>query len=126
MGLQLLLTEEIIVSIPYGKRDDSKGTYYLFKEGNKLFLTNDSITIEVSPFPSESPSWYDYKLENGKVISDYIQKEGRNVLICSVSSSCCYFAKNEQCAFCSLNGGKITKEADRIEHIIEAFKIILT
>lgn len=126
MGLQLLLSEDIIASIPYNEENHSNSEYYLYEEDKKVYLTNKKITIEVYPFPLESPAWYDYKLKNGRYISDYIQKEGRDVLICSVSSSCCYFSKNEQCAFCALNGGIITKEDDRLDYIIEALKIILT
>lgn len=126
MGLQLLLSESIIASIPYNEEDNSNSEYYLYEKDKKVYLTNEKITIEVYPFPLESPAWYDYKLKNGKFISDYVQKEGRDVLICSVSSSCCYFSKNEQCAFCALNGGKIIKEENRTDYIIEALKIILT
>lgn len=125
MGLQLLLSENIIVSVPYSDKDNTNSSYYLHEENNRLYLTNENIEIEVNPYPLECPDWYDYKLENGKYISDYIQKEGRNVLICSVSSTCCYFSKNEQCAFCALNGGLVTKEDKRIDYIIESLKIIL-
>lgn len=125
MGLQFMLSDDIIVSVPYSKRENIKSEYYLSKFEDKLYLTNDKITIEVSPFPLSSPFWYDYKLKNGKFFSDYIQKEGKDVLICSVSSSCCYFSKNEQCAFCALNGGSVIKENDRIDSIIEALKVIL-
>ncbi len=125
MGLQFMLSEDIIVSVPYNKKDNSMSKYYLCKKEDRLLLTNDLITIEVSPFPLKSPFWYDYTLKNGKFFSDYIQKEGKDVLICSVSSSCCYFSKNEQCAFCALNGGTTTKENDRVNSIIEALKIIL-
>lgn len=126
MGIQLLLSESIIASVPYNEEENSNSEYYLYEQDNKLYLTNKMTTIEVCPFPLKSPFWYDYKLKNGKFISDYIQKEGRDVLICSVSPSCCYFSKNEQCAFCALNGGIITKEENRADYIIEALKIILT
>lgn len=126
MGLQLLLSESIIVSVPYNEEDSSNSEYYLYEQDKKLYLTNGNLTTEVYPFPISTPTWYNYKLSNEKYISDYIQKEGKDVLICSVSSSCCYFSKNEQCAFCALNGGITTKEKNRTDYIIEALKIILT
>lgn len=125
MGLQLLLSDDIIVSVPYNKTNPFNSKYYLYEKDNKIYLTNDELTIEVKPHPLSSPNWYDYKLKNGKNISEYIQMEGKNVLICSVTTSCCYFAKYEQCAFCALNGKLSSNEPDRIESIIEALKIIL-
>ncbi len=125
MGLQLLLSDDIIVSIPYSKEMILDSKYYLYEKDNHLYLTDENIIVEACPFPVKSPFWYDYKLKNGRFISDYIQKEGRDVLICSVSSSCCYFTKEEQCAFCALNNGKIIKEQDRIESIIEALIVVL-
>lgn len=125
MGLQLLLSEDIIVSVPYDKHSHFNSEYYLYERCEKLYLTNDKITIEVRPFPFESPAWYDHKLENGKLISDYIQKEGRDVLICSVTQTCCYFSKSEECAFCALNGGVSVNEPGRVKCIIEALKFIL-
>jgi hypothetical protein len=125
MGLQLLLNDDMIVSVPYNKANPFNSKYYLYETNDKVYLTNDANTIEVKPFPFKSPDWYDYKLENGKYISDYIQKEGKDVLICSVTESCCYFSKDEECAFCSLNSGSKFSEKDRSKIIAEAFKIIL-
>ena len=125
MGLQLLLTDNMIVSVPYNKNNPYKSKYFLYEENDKTYLTNNIIAIEVKPFPFQSPSWYDHKLTNGKCISDYIQMEGKDVLICSVTTSCCYFSKSEQCSFCALNGGNSVSEESRIDAIIEAFKYIL-
>lgn len=125
MGLQLLLSEDIIVSVPYDRKNNFNSKYYLYEASQKLYLTNDKITIEVRPFPYESPAWYDYKLENGNYISDYIQKEGRDVLICSITQSCCYFSKSEECAFCALNGKETINDPNRVKCIIESLKYIL-
>lgn len=125
MGLQLFFNEDIIVSVPYNKENLYNSKYYLYEADDKLFLTDGIAVIEVKPYPFMSPSWYDYELANGKYISDYIQKEGRDVLICSVTESCCYFSKNEECTFCSLNSGSSFSEKGRITTIIEAFKIVL-
>lgn len=125
MGLQLFLADDMIVSVPYNKNNPYKSEYFLYEENNKIYLTNNLITIEVKPFPFHSPFWYDYKLTNGKPISDYIQMEGKDVLICSITTSCCYFSKSEQCSFCALNGGNVSNEVDRMAAIIEGLKVIL-
>ncbi len=123
MGLQLLLSDDMIVSIPYRKYNTS--SYYLYEKGDKLFLTNDNLIVEVKPFPFTSPPWYDEKLKNGEYVSNYIQKEGKDVLICSITESCCYFSKAEQCAFCALNGKRNTNKHDRIKSITEALILSL-
>lgn len=123
MGLQLLLADDMIVSVPYNENSTSK--YYLYEKENKTFLTDDHLVVEVKPFPFTSPLWYDEKLENGEYVSNYIQKEGKDVLICSITESCCYFSKSEQCAFCALNGKMNSNKHDRIKSIIEALVLIL-
>lgn len=123
MGLQLLLTDSMIVSVPYNEHSNSK--YHLYEEDSKIYLTDNHLTVEVKPFPFTSPEWYDEKLKNGEYISNYLQKEGKDVLICSITESCCYFSKSEQCAFCALNGKMESNKHDRMESIIEAVDIIL-
>ena len=127
MGLQLDLEGKgIICSIPYRKNNPFKSPWYLFEKDDKYYLTDDNITIEVKYFPNEVPTWYNHMLSNGRYISDYIQFEGDKVLICSISRTCCYFSKNEACAFCNLNGGFTDiDEKEYINMIIESFKYIL-
>lgn len=125
MGLQLFLNNDILVSIPYDEVNENSKYYLVESDNNTFYLTDGIYKINVTLSNVVNFKCYDYLLENGKRISEYIQKEGRNVLICSVSSSCCYFSKNEQCAFCALNRGINTDEKDRIKMIEEAFKIIL-
>jgi hypothetical protein len=55
MGLQLLLNEDMIVSIPYNKSNPYNSKYYLYEKDAKLYLTNEDKTIEVKPFPDKSP-----------------------------------------------------------------------
>ena len=124
MGLQLFLNDDIIVSIPYDKINENS-KYYLIENDGAFYLTDGINKISVSLTRVATYKCYDYELDNKKKISEYIQKEGKNTLICSISNSCCYFSKNEQCAFCALNKGININEDDRIEMISKAFQIIL-
>lgn len=128
MGLQLDLDDSgIICSIPYRLDNPKKSPYYLFEKDDSYYLTDGNTTMEVKYFPKEVPVWYNHILSNGRYISDYIQFEGDKVLICSISRNCCYFAKNEACAFCNLNGGFTNAdENEYIKMIIESFQYILS
>ncbi len=127
-GLQLDLGYGINCIAPYNNKHANNSPWTLYSTQDKRYFLTDSVTTNVEVFPmiQEIPKWYNHKLSNGKYVTDYVQLEGDNVLICSISRTCCYFSKNEACRFCCLNNGCAEEtEQEYFESVCEAFEHIL-
>lgn len=128
VGLQLLVGKrELAANVPVFNHFTDKSPFMLHRGDNGLYAVNENTGANIKIQALDAPSWYKKKVTEEYYAGQYLLREGVNTLICSISNSCGYVAKNAQCRFCAI--GKNTSnninelDQERKRNIIKALSI---
>ena len=128
VGLQLLVGKrELVANVPVFNHFTDKSPFLLHRSDNGLYAVNENTGANIEIQALNAPSWYKKKVAVKHYAGQYLLREGVNTLICSISNSCGYVAKNVQCRFCAI--GKNTfnniseSDQERKYNIIKALSI---
>lgn len=130
VGLQLLVGEsKLVTNVPVFNRFTERSPFTL-KQRNSNILVSDSRTEMSFPIIAiASPPWYMDDIGNGCYAGQYVLREGLHTLICSISDSCGYAAKGNQCHFCAIAHHSVHNvredQQSRIKHIKKALSTAL-
>lgn len=127
VGLQLLVGKgELSANIPVFNHFTDKSPFSLHRSNDRLYAINENTGANIEIQALDAPSWYKKKVAKEHYAGQYLLREGGNTLICSISNSCGYIAKNVQCRFCAIGkNANYFKESDqeRKTNIIKALSI---
>lgn len=128
VGLQLLVgTGELAANVPVFNHFTDKSPFSLHKYDNALYAVNENTGANIEIRVLEAPDWYKKKVAEEHYAGQYLLREGVNTLICSISNSCGYIAKNAQCRFCAIGKNTLNNihesDQERKCNIIKALSI---
>lgn len=128
VGLQLLVGKrELVANVPVFNHFTDKSPFSLQRCDNRLYAINENTGINIEIRALDAPAWYKKKVAEEHYAGQYLLREGVNTLICSISNSCGYIAKNAQCRFCAIGKNTLnnTNESDQERkcNIIKALSI---
>lgn len=126
VGLQLLIGDtNLVANVPVFNKFTQFSPFKLNNNDGKLMVENEK-SGEKFPFQIiQTPRWYKNSVRNGHAAGQYVLREGTSTLICSITDSCGYVAKNMQCRFCAI--GKNSNNWDesydnRKQNILQAIR----